>query len=368
MRILFVVQGEGRGHMTQALALYRSLTVSGEHEVVRVLIGKSPQRRVPEYFVRGVGVPVEGFESLNFVPGLTNKRVNPVATLVQNVQRSPRYLASINRMVHCIEEEGVDLVVNFYEVLCGMMYLFRRTDVPMVCVGHQYLFLHPDFDFPSSQHSMRHALRLYTRLTSFGSIRRVALSFRDMPSGTDDGVVVAPPLLREELFDLEPTPGDYLLGYLLNRGFSSEVKSWSASHPEQRLEFFWDAPGGEVIGESLRLHPLDDRLFFEMMAGCGGYVTTAGFESVCEAAYLGKPVLMVPSHYEQECNAHDAVRSGIGVAASSFDISRLVEYLPHHRAVPGFRAWVESGAARVREEVLRPGKRSDVEYFELLAV
>ena len=37
--------------------------------------------------------------------------------------------------------------------------------------------------------------------------------------------------------------------------------------------------------------------------GCKAYASTAGFESVCEAMYLGKPILMVPAHIEQDCNA-----------------------------------------------------------------
>lgn len=51
------------------------------------------------------------------------------------------------------------------------------------------------------------------------------------------------------------------------------------------------------------------------MGGCKAYLTTAGFESVCEALYLGKPVLMVPVHVEQECNAWDAQKVGAGVRA-----------------------------------------------------
>ena len=52
-----------------------------------------------------------------------------------------------------------------------------------------------------------------------------------------------------------------------------------------------------------------ETLFLEYMAGCKGYATTAGFESVCEAMYLQKPVLMVPTHIKQECNALDAMLS-----------------------------------------------------------
>lgn len=39
MKILFIVQGEGRGHLTQAISMERLLRSNG-HEVVEVLVGK----------------------------------------------------------------------------------------------------------------------------------------------------------------------------------------------------------------------------------------------------------------------------------------------------------------------------------------
>jgi UDP-N-acetylglucosamine:LPS N-acetylglucosamine transferase len=45
MKILFIIQGEGRGHLTQALSLRQKLTDEG-HQVVGVLVGKSPARRL----------------------------------------------------------------------------------------------------------------------------------------------------------------------------------------------------------------------------------------------------------------------------------------------------------------------------------
>lgn len=40
MKVLFIVQGEGRGHLTQAITLEEILRRNG-HEVVEVLVGKS---------------------------------------------------------------------------------------------------------------------------------------------------------------------------------------------------------------------------------------------------------------------------------------------------------------------------------------
>ena len=84
------------------------------------------------------------------------------------------------------------------------------------------------------------------------------------------------------------------------------------------------------------------------MARCRGLITTAGFESVCEAMYLGKPVLAVPveGHYEQYCNSLDAVAAGAGLAGRHFDIDRLVQFVPSYQSTaPAFRRWVHQAEA-----------------------
>lgn len=54
MKVLFIVQGEGRGHLTQAITLEEILRRNG-HEVVEVLVGKSNTRRLPGFFNRSIG-------------------------------------------------------------------------------------------------------------------------------------------------------------------------------------------------------------------------------------------------------------------------------------------------------------------------
>ena len=77
------------------------------------------------------------------------------------------------------------------------------------------------------------------------------------------------------------------------------------------------------------------------MAGARAYATTAGFESVCEAMYLGKPVLMVPTHIEQACNAFDAVHAGAGVIADRFDLDALLQLSQTHQPDLAFSHWVK---------------------------
>jgi hypothetical protein len=81
------------------------------------------------------------------------------------------------------------------------------------------------------------------------------------------------------------------------------------------------------------------------MRRCCGLVSTAGFESICEAMYLGKPVFMIPVKHqiEQHCNAIDAYREGVGLWNFDFDLAGFQDYIPRHRGNPKrFQNWVHS--------------------------
>jgi len=365
MRILFVIQGEGRGHLTQALSLRQKLVGEG-HEVVGVLVGKSPARRLPAFFLDKIGVPVYPFESPNFLPTAKNKQVNLAASIVYNLARLPKYLLSVRFINRMIRETEADVVVNFYELLTGFTYFLFRPKALMICIAHQYLFLHPDFKFPDENRLELAMLRFFTRLTAIGAAKKLALSFRKMREYGPAGLIVVPPLLRHEVLDIKSKQGEYLFGYLLNSGFSEEIIDWHRAHPEQELHFFWDRKTETAefkVDERLSFHQLDDLLFLYYMSGAKAYATTAGFESVCEAMYLGKPILMVPTHIEQACNAYDAALSGAGIVADCFDLDRLSELSKNHSGNMSFRHWVKQADWLILREF-----RPDLLFHELPAV
>ena len=119
MKILFIIQGEGRGHLTQALSLRQKLTGEG-HQIIGVLVGKSPVRRLPDFFFEKIEAPVYLFESPNFLPSAKNKQVNLAKSVIYNVLRSHRYMSGIRYINRMIKETEADVVVNFYELLTGL--------------------------------------------------------------------------------------------------------------------------------------------------------------------------------------------------------------------------------------------------------
>jgi len=345
MKVLFIVQGEGRGHLTQAISLEEMLLRNG-HEVVEVLVGKSNSRQLPGFFNRNIQAPVKRFFSPNFLPTPANKRVSLTRSIVYNVMRIPVYMRSIIYINRRIEESGADLVINFYELLTGMTYLLFSPSVPQICIGHQYLFLHRDFEFPDKNAFSLMMLRFFTRLTAIGSKEKLALSFCSMEPDLKANIHVVPPLLRREVLGCETTDGDYVHGYVVNSGFGGSIIEWHKEHAHIPLHFFWDKsdePEVYKVDDTLSFHQLDDVAFLRYMAACKAYATTAGFESVCEAIFLGKPLLMVPAHIEQDCNAYDAMRNGAGIVSDGFKIDELLYFATHQYAPrEDFKNWVYS--------------------------
>lgn len=189
-------------------------------------------------------------------------------------------------------------------------------------------------------------------ITSRRASKILALSFRDMPGSGK--IVTVPPLLRREVFEIEPSEGDYIHGYMLNTGFYAEILNWHKKHPEIPLRFFWDKKDAEEvtkIDDNLILYTLNDEKFLHSMAGSKAYATTSGFESVCEALYFRKPILMIPVHVEQEFNAYDAGLSGAGITGKKFNLGKLIKFIPEYSPDEKFHDWVNQAEGIFIKEI-----------------
>jgi len=345
VRYLFIVQGEGRGHLMQSIVLHDLLVARG-HEVVAVMVGKSAHRELPAFYADKIKCRVTTFDSPNFLPAQKDNKVPLLKSVIYNTKRSPEFLRSIRALYAEIQITQPDVVVNFYDFIAGIMFELKRPKVKFVCIAHQYLFLHPHFSFSDLRfHPELPSLLLFTKLTCLRADKILALSFGTHPDYDAGDITVVPPLLRSEITDIEPRNGDFILGYMLNSSFREQVMEWHKNNMQYKLEFFWDDKDADEVtrvDDTLTLHKINDEKFAAYMASCMAYTATSGFESVCEALYLQKPVLMIPAHIEQRCNAVDAERAGAGISAATFDLTKLINYMPYYQPNISFNLWVKS--------------------------
>ncbi len=343
MKYLFIVQGEGRGHFMQALAMSQILSKQG-HDIAEVLVGKSPMRTIPDFFLNKIGCQVTAFDSPNFLPS-QNKKVKIFKSVLYNIRNTKEFIHSIQLIRNKVLKHKPDVVVNFYDLIAGLTFgMFKPTfNTKFVCIAHQYLLLHPEFEIPNRLNPEVTSLLTYTRMTALNADKMLGLSFSKIKSYKPMKIISVPPILRTEILEATPENGDFLLGYLLNPVYEDEILEWHNNNPEVKLDFFWDknsAANEEKIDDTLTMHKINDVKFIEKMRTCKAYASTGGFESICEALYLEKPVVMVPAHIEQSINVHDAQKAGAGIGSSSFDLTSLINYIPSYKPNKEFKVWV----------------------------
>ncbi|MFT5571009.1 MAG: hypothetical protein ACI8QD_001269 [Cyclobacteriaceae bacterium] len=356
MKYFFIVQGEGRGHMTQAITMSAILQKNG-HEIVQVVVGKSPQRNIPSFFFDKINAPVTLLQSPTFVTDKRHKSVKPLRTIVHSLLKSPIYRKSISEINRLVKASKPDVIINFYDFLGGLFNYIHRPSCKFIVIAHQYLLSHPSFTFPEGRALDKASLLIANRITRLAADQILALSFQPFEHLPDKKLTVVPPLIRHEVTELVTSDEGHLLVYMVNSGYGEEVERFHAMHPSVPIHCFWDKKDVPIewkVDDSLTFHQLDDQKFIEKMASCRGFVTTAGFESVCEAMYLGKPTMMIPvhGHYEQACNAVDGQKAGAGVPNEEFDLSVLINYLPEYQDVSSwFIPWSEKSETVFLEQL-----------------
>lgn len=327
-RFLFTIQGEGRGHLTQAIAFKEHLESMG-HQVIGIGLGAAKDRNIPSFFQNEMlNIPMIQFPSpyLNFGQG---KSVNIGRTLWTCLCSLPKYIKSIQILGRFIDEHQPDAIINFYESITGWYYLKTQSKLPCLAIGHQFLLLNQYFDAPKINRLEQFCLNLHTKLNGFGATRYLGLSFYDLEDDLDAAIYTVPPLLRKELQSLSCKKEPFFLVYLTQYRLSEEILLWHKKNQHVSLVCFWDHPEHKypiVLQENLLFHPIDGKKYLEYMSKCSGLMTTAGFESVAEALYLGKPVLMVPvpNHIEQKINAVEGERTGAGLASNHMNLDQLI--------------------------------------------
>lgn len=293
-----------------------------------------------------------------------SRNVNLPASLAGIARHLPALWRDVCKIKSLVRETEPDVILNFFEPLTGIYSLLWRNRPPMVSIAHQFMCGHPSYVRYPGKWLQQFGMKRYIRMVG-GCSTKVALSLYEAGDLPEKNVFVCPPMLRPQVFELQPNPdGNFVLAYLLNHGYSEQIIDWHKKNPQTVIHCFYDKPGAPAefrFDDTLTFHRLDGEKFLRMMAECKCVVSTAGFESLAEAVWLGKPLFLMPveNHIEQEINAIDATRMGIGIADTRFNLDRLGE-LPARLDNAKYRAWVRRGASVVLETLeYAVARRSD---------
>ena len=336
---LFIVQGEGKGHMSQAIALKEYLEEAG-HSVQKVFVGSRPEAQVPEYFTGAFENKVETFQSPYFLKTPNKKGIYIGRSLLYNLLRIPRYLTEVQGIKKEIHRLRPQVVFNFYDGVGALALRKLSPGIRRIGIGHHF-FLHLD-NYRCHRGSAWHRwlLKRHTNLILTSCDRVLALSYREEPGNAVTEVV--PPLVRRQFRKMQYRAGSRYLAYFLNEGLLFDLVLLARELPDFQVDVFTSLKPRLELPEGITLHSFDAEKFSSFMASCRGLITSAGFDAAAEAAYHGIPLAVIPTrnHYEQHCNAADIKRSGIGYAVTRIGKEMLEEMKASEAET--FRAWIDS--------------------------
>jgi uncharacterized protein (TIGR00661 family) len=318
MKILFGVQTEGNGHITQAIAVKQYLKQNG-YDVSKAFAA-SKKRGLSKYFTDEFDVVTyEGFDFVFDKEG----RVIIWKTLLKNTLELPRLILSFIKICNVIRKEKPDAIFNYYEPLVGLTSLFFRN-IKYVSFGHQYAMDSSIYPRINGYPVQKLFLRIINKITSLRA-KIVALSYYEF---NDEEMIVSPPMLRSESYSVSDKKEDFVLVYLMNEDMLPQLFSEAKKYPDIKIECFTKLTKQHNELPNVKLYNLDGKLFQEKMKVCKAVICSGGFETSAEAIYQKKPLLMIPmpNHYEQRANCEDAYLSSFGIYTDNIDLSKIPKY------------------------------------------
>ena len=318
MKILFGVQTEGNGHITQAIATKQYLQSQGI-EVTTAFAAKK-KRGLSKYFTDEFDViEYDGFDFVFDNDG----RVVIWKTIVKNTFELPRLIVSFIKICSIIQKEKPDAIFNYYEPLVGLTALFFKN-IKYVSFGHQYAMNSVIYPRINGYPIQKLFVNVINKITSIRA-KIVALSYYEF---NDDTMIVSPPMLRSESYSVSDKQQDFVLVYLMNEDMLPQLISQAKKYPDINIHCFTKLTKQYDELPNLKLFNLDGKLFQEKMKVCKAVVCSGGFETSAEAIYQNKPLLMIPmpNHYEQHANCNDAYLNSYAIYSESIDLSKLPKY------------------------------------------
>jgi uncharacterized protein (TIGR00661 family) len=337
-KCVFIVQGEGRGHMSQSIALKEYLEAAG-HVVEAVFVGRPEKATLPDYFTESFQDKIQTFQSPYFLGTPNRKGIRVGRTLLFHIFRSHIYLRESARLRKEIDTLNPNVVYNFYDVVGALALRKVNPTIQRIGIGHHFLLHLKDYFGAPGPMWHRSLLKHHTRIIMRSCNHVLALSFSEQKGSSM--IKAIPPLIRRGYREISYRQGNRYLVYLLKEGYLYDLITMVRKDPLFQADVFTNEIPEMELPKGLRVFPLSGSQFKELMSTCKGLITTAGFDVAAESAYHGIPLIVIPAinHFEQRCNGIDIEQHGIGLNVDRLEPGKIGRMQASDPAA--FRKWVE---------------------------
>ena len=298
-RVLYSVCGEGMGHAIRSGVILDRLTE--DHEV---LIFASD--RAYKYLS-------SKFDNVHEIYGFNtvyeDNSVNDIKTFVKAMKTFPRDLKENLKLLYRIAKDfRPDVVVSDFEFYASVISNMLR--IPLISIDNMHVITQCRIEYPEKFRRDKIKAEAVVRSFIVRPRRYLITSYFFPEVKNPKKVSMYPPVLREEIMNLDPYYGDHVLVYQTSRS-NRRLTDILKSLDREFIVYGFDRD--EVDG-NLTFRRFNEDQFFSDFESAAAVITNGGFTLISEALYLRKPVYSVPvkGQFEQILNAVYLEKLGYG--------------------------------------------------------
>lgn len=317
-KILYGVCGEGMGHSIRSKVVIDWALKKGYE--VEIVAGKKAYE-----FFKNKSYRVSQIHS--FFMDIQNNKLKDL-TLVKNIWPFMKdYFPTKELIKQRINNFKPNFIVSDFEPFTS--YIGKNFDIPTFSIENISSIVRTTGYFPKGHDGFYSKIaKLTTKVFS------PDVDFHFIPSffpirvkkEFEKNTAIVPPILRPEIFNLEPIEGDHSLVYQTSTTNVDLIHMLEDFRHEKFIVYGLNQKGKN---KNIEYKKFNEEQFLEDLCTSKAVITNGGFTLMGEAIYLGKPVLSEPiqKYSEQIFNSFWLLNSGYGMFVEKIDKKDLVSFL-----------------------------------------
>ncbi len=319
-RILYGVQGEGRGHSSRSRVIIEYLIARGHQ--VKILTSHKGYEYLSRHFEDVVRVMGLGFV-------FAGDRLDLLKTLQKNLQDgSTEAGRTFKTLIRTLREFEPQVAITDFEPF--VPYAKTLAGVPFLSIDHQHVLSHYRLEFPYAwRQDFRGARAVVDAMYQLADHYYVtSFFFPEVKQRYRKRSTLIGPILRTEVLQqAQQKAGDD--GHIVVYATTSEARL--AIGLARRTKWRFLAYGFDRLGEdgNIVYRPASTAGFLGDVASARAIITNGGYTLMSEALHLGKPIYSIPiaSQFEQMINGYYLEKLGYGLYDLAPTAERLAMFL-----------------------------------------
>ena len=312
--IIYAACGEGMGHAIRTSVVLEH--IKKENDVLVFASGRAFDYLSAKFS--------DVYKIYGFNTVYEDNAVNDKKTFIKAIKYLPRDVKDNIQLLYNIANEfKPDIIISDFEFYSNILSKIIR--VPMISIDNMHVITHCKIDVPRKFSRDKIKAEGVVRSFIMGPQKYLITSYFYPEIKNKDKVSMFPPILREEILNLEPFKGEHVLVYQTSTSNSKLIETLKEID-EKFIVYGFDL---EKVEKNLIYRKFNEDQFFNDLGSCKAVLANGGFTLISESIYLKKPVLSIPvkGQFEQILNAIYLERLGYGEFHEELEMDGVIHFL-----------------------------------------